>query len=131
MSSDEFRVLTATEMGSKNHEVVPTSLITNISKLKGGVPRIISDLARRGLIAKVINAKYDGYRLTYGGYDYLSLKALSKSLAIKSVGNKIGVGKESGRFFAIIPSNKSAPFNKSVTFQTSMLLRTMTTNRLC
>ena len=38
----------------------------------------------------------DGYRLTYGGYDYLAMRALSKRDAMYSVGNQIGVGKESG-----------------------------------
>ncbi len=37
-----------------------------------------------------------GYRLNYGGYDYLALKTLSSRDAILSVGNQIGVGKESG-----------------------------------
>jgi RIO kinase 2 len=38
----------------------------------------------------------DGYRLTYGGYDYLAMRALSKRDSMHSVGNQIGVGKESG-----------------------------------
>ena len=38
----------------------------------------------------------DGYRLTYGGYDYLAMRALSKRDSMYSVGNQIGVGKESG-----------------------------------
>lgn len=40
--------------------------------------------------------KDDGYRLTYGGYDYLAMRALSKRDSMYSVGNQIGVGKESG-----------------------------------
>ena len=36
MSQDEFRVLTACEMGMKNHELVPTSLVVSISSLKRG-----------------------------------------------------------------------------------------------
>lgn len=39
----------------------------------------------------------DGYRLTYGGYDYLALKTFSKRGSVYSVGNQIGVGKESGK----------------------------------
>ena len=39
----------------------------------------------------------DGYRLTNGGYDYLALKALTTRHVVQSVGNQIGVGKESGR----------------------------------
>ena len=38
----------------------------------------------------------DGYRLTYGGYDYLAMRAMSKRDTMASVGNQIGVGKESG-----------------------------------
>jgi RIO-like serine/threonine protein kinase len=41
----------------------------------------------------------DGYRLTYGGYDYLAVRALSKRDSMYSVGNQIGVGKESGLLF--------------------------------
>ncbi|KXN89961.1 Serine/threonine-protein kinase rio2 [Leucoagaricus sp. SymC.cos] len=96
VSPDEFRVLTAVEMGSKNHEVVPTPLIAQISGLRsGGVNKLISSLAKRNLVSKVQNSKYDGYRLTYGGYDYLAMRALSKRDSIYSVGNQIGVGKES------------------------------------
>lgn len=42
----------------------------------------------------------DGYRLTYGGYDYLAMRALSKRDSLYSVGNQIGVGKESGTCFS-------------------------------
>ena len=38
-----------------------------------------------------------GYRLNYSGYDYLALKALASRDIVYSVGNQIGVGKESGR----------------------------------
>lgn len=37
----------------------------------------------------------DGYRLTYGGFDYLALNTHQKQKNIYSVGNRIGVGKES------------------------------------
>ncbi|KII93580.1 hypothetical protein PLICRDRAFT_171314 [Plicaturopsis crispa FD-325 SS-3] len=96
VTSDEFRVLTAVEMGSKNHEVVPTSLVAQISGLRnGGVNKLIGALAKRNLVSKVQNSKYDGYRLTYGGYDYLAMRAMSKRDSLYSVGNQIGVGKES------------------------------------
>lgn len=38
----------------------------------------------------------EGYRLTFSGYDYLALKALTARGSVYSVGNQIGVGKESG-----------------------------------
>lgn len=87
-------------MGSRNHEVVPTPLISQIASLRSGngVHNCISNLAKIGLIAKVKNAKYDGYRLTYGGLDYLALHTHTKGSVVFSVGNQIGVGKESDIF---------------------------------
>lgn len=85
-------------MGSKNHEIVPTPLIERISRVRGGassVHRSISNLAKVGLIARVKEAKYDGYRLTYGGLDYLALHTYASRKDIYSVGSRIGVGKES------------------------------------
>ncbi|KAJ5973387.1 Serine/threonine-protein kinase rio2 [Penicillium waksmanii] len=97
LTSEDFRVLQGVEAGSRNHEVVPTPLISQLSGLRGGsgVHRSISNLAKTNLIAKVKNAKYDGYRLTYGGLDYLALNAHQKQKVVYSVGNQIGVGKES------------------------------------
>ncbi|OUM58706.1 hypothetical protein PIROE2DRAFT_47732 [Piromyces sp. E2] len=96
LTPEHFRVLTATEMGTRNHEVVPTSLIESIAQLRhGGVHKILGELAKNNLVARVQNAKYDGYRLTYGGYDYLALKTFANRNSIYSVGNQIGVGKES------------------------------------
>lgn len=71
-----------------------------LSGLRSGnaVHKSISNLAKIGLVAKVKNAKYDGYRLTYGGLDYLALHTHTKSSTIYSVGNQIGVGKESDIF---------------------------------
>lgn len=99
LNAADWRVLSAVESGSRNHEIVPTPLIVSIAKSSpGDVSRSISLLARTGLIAKVATAKYDGYRLTYGGLDYLALHGLQKSNVVYSVGNQIGVGKESDIF---------------------------------
>ncbi|KIY03851.1 uncharacterized protein Z520_00542 [Fonsecaea multimorphosa CBS 102226] len=99
LNPTDWRTLTAVETGSRNHEVVPTPLIANLSKSSlGDVQRSISLLAKANLIAKVKNAKYDGYRLTYGGLDYLALHSLQKNNTVYGVGNQIGVGKESDIF---------------------------------
>ncbi|KAL2374594.1 Atypical/RIO/RIO2 protein kinase [Blastomyces gilchristii SLH14081] len=97
LAAEDFRTLAAVEMGSRNHEVVPTPLIVQLSGLRGGsiVHKCISNLAKINLIARVKNARYDGYRLTYGGLDYLALNSHQKQKSIYSVGNQIGVGKES------------------------------------
>lgn len=99
LNPSDWKVLTAVESGSRNHEVVPTPLIASLSKNSiGDVQRSIALLAKANLISKVKNAKYEGYRLTYGGLDYLGLHSLQKSNVVYSVGNQIGVGKESDIF---------------------------------
>ncbi|KAL2175639.1 RIO1 family-domain-containing protein [Thermothelomyces heterothallicus CBS 202.75] len=98
LTAEDWRVLTAVEMGSKNHEIVPTPLIEKIARLKGGasgVHKSISALAKVGLIARMKEAKYDGYRLSYGGLDYLALHTHAARKHVYSVGSRIGVGKES------------------------------------
>lgn len=97
LTADDFRVLKAVEQGSKNHEVVPTGMIHQISGMRAasGTNRAISDLAKVKLVAKVRNSKYDGYKLTYNGFDYLALKSMLNRDTVYSVGNTIGVGKES------------------------------------
>lgn len=98
LAPEDWRVLTAVETGSKNHEIVPTAMIDKIARLRGGssgVHKSISNLAKTGLIGRVKEAKYDGYRLTYGGLDYLSLHSYSSKKQIYSVGSRVGVGKES------------------------------------
>lgn len=93
-----FCPLPQVETGTKTHDLVPTPLIERLSRLRGGVSgvhRSISALAKTGLIARVKEAKYDGYRLTYGGMDYLALHTHADRKVVYSVGNRIGVGKES------------------------------------
>ncbi|KAG7028358.1 Serine/threonine-protein kinase rio2, partial [Cucurbita argyrosperma subsp. argyrosperma] len=69
LSKDDFRVLTAVEMGMRNHEIVPSELVEN-----------------------------DGFRLTYLGYDFLAIKTLVNCGVFVAVGRQIGVGKESDIF---------------------------------
>ncbi|XP_028639322.1 serine/threonine-protein kinase RIO2 [Grammomys surdaster] len=96
MSRDDFRVLTAVEMGMKNHEIVPCSLIASIASLKhGGCNKILRELVKHKLIAWERTKTVQGYRLTNAGYDYLALKTLSSRQVVESVGNQMGVGKES------------------------------------
>ena len=53
--------------------------------------------------ADIVVRADDGYRLTYGGLDYLALHTHQKKDAVYSVGNQIGVGKESD-IFVVAPS---------------------------
>jgi hypothetical protein len=44
MTREEFRVLTAIEMGQKNHDVVPTPLIARIAGTGFGGPLLLAGL---------------------------------------------------------------------------------------
>ncbi|MCO5610081.1 hypothetical protein L7F22_064316 [Adiantum nelumboides] len=60
----------------------------------------MGDLAKRGLVGRERNIKYDGYRLTYGGYDWLAIKAMRDNGSLLGVGTRVGVGKESDIYLA-------------------------------
>ncbi|KAG0716311.1 Serine/threonine-protein kinase RIO2 [Chionoecetes opilio] len=96
LAREHFRVLTAVEMGMKNHELVPGPLIAQIANVRaGGVHKILQELSKHRLCSYERGKHYDGYRLTNMGYDYLALKVLSSREVLGSVGSQIGVGKES------------------------------------
>lgn len=98
LSDDDFRVLTAVEMGMRNHELVPIPLISSISGLRhGGYMKSLKEVHKNKLVHKETK-RYVGYRLTSMGYDYLALRALVKRGVIDAVGRAIGVGKEADVF---------------------------------
>lgn len=96
LTPEDFRVLTAVEMGMKNHELVPGPLVASIANLQhGGVHKLLRELCKNKLVSYERGKKFDGYRLTNSGYDYLALHSLTKRNVVSSFGNQIGVGKES------------------------------------
>eukprot|EP00299_Pterocystis_sp_00344_P006308 c1811_g1_i1.p1 GENE.c1811_g1_i1~~c1811_g1_i1.p1 ORF type:complete len:521 (-),score=137.32 c1811_g1_i1:20-1582(-) len=101
LSKEEFRVLISVELGMRNHDLVPVDLIASISNLKtGGAYKIIRLLLKNKLVSHA-SVPYDGYRLTYKGYDYLALRSLANRASIVGVGSQIGVGKESDVYLAV------------------------------
>jgi len=99
ITKDEFRVLTAVEMAMKNHEFAPVPLIESIAKgNRGLIYKILQSLLRNKLVAHD-GKQYDGYRLTYHGYDYLAIRALVARGTVTGVGRRLGVGKESDVHF--------------------------------
>ncbi len=100
LTKDDYRMLQAIEMGMRNHELVPVELISRIAKLRhGGSHKILSTLLRYKLIAHE-NQSFNGYRLSYQGYDILALRTLLSRGVIAGVGAQIGIGKESDVFEA-------------------------------
>jgi len=106
VTKEEFRVLTAVEIGMRNHELVPAPLIESIAKVsRGGCYKLLQSLLRHKLVAHD-GKKYDGYRLTYHGYDFLAIRALVQRGSITSVGRRLGVGKESDVHYAQGPNGE-------------------------
>ncbi|XP_022923287.1 serine/threonine-protein kinase rio2 isoform X1 [Cucurbita moschata] len=98
LSKDDFRVLTAVEMGMRNHEIVPSELVERIASLRhGGTYKVLKNLLKYKLLHHD-SSKYDGFRLTYLGYDFLAIKTLVNRGVFVAVGRQIGVGKESDIF---------------------------------
>ncbi|NXQ25153.1 RIOK2 kinase, partial [Alaudala cheleensis] len=111
------------EMGMKNHEIVPASLIASIASLKhGGCNKILRELVKHKLLAYERTKIVQGYQLTNAGYDYLSLKTLSSQQVINSVGNQMGVGKESETNVLLLWIGRSVTLsNPKNLFEHSML----------
>ncbi|CAH1118543.1 unnamed protein product [Phaedon cochleariae] len=107
LTPEDFRVLTAIEMGMKNHELVPGPLVASIANLQhGGVHKLLRELCKHRLLSYERGKKYDGYRLTNTGYDYLALHSLTKRNVLGSFGNQIGVGKESNIYVVASPEGE-------------------------
>ncbi|KAF4757178.1 Serine/threonine-protein kinase RIO2 [Perkinsus olseni] len=95
LSKEDLRVLQALEVGHKNHELVPLQLVESIAGLKrGGCFKTLQNLLKHKLVAHD-GKTYDGYKLTYNGYDFLALRTLMSRGNIAGVGQRVGVGKES------------------------------------
>lgn len=108
LSSEDFKVLTSVEMGMRNHELVPGTLVNSIATLRfGGCSKVLVELTKHKLLAYERGKRYDGYRLTYAGYDYLALNVFTHREILGGVGNQIGVGKESDVFICESPDQQS------------------------
>lgn len=102
LNKEDFRILTAIEMGMKNHELVPGALVAAIASLKaGGVHKLLRELCKHKLLSYERGKRFDGYRLTNTGYDYLALKSLTLRGSVSGFGNQIGVGKESNIYTVV------------------------------
>ena len=89
------------------HEIVPVELVDSIAGLKrGGTYKCVRVLLKNKLVHHD-NSKYDGYRLSPLGYDYLAMNTLAKRGRICGIGAQIGVGKESD-IFEVCSSTDSA-----------------------
>ncbi len=101
LSREDLSVLSSIEIGMRAHEWVPIQEISRLS----GLPlrkveyrlRLLSD---QKLVTRT-TIHYEGYQIDFDAYDLLAISDLSKRDVITSIGDKIGVGKESVIFEAL------------------------------
>ncbi|GAA0245986.1 serine/threonine-protein kinase RIO2 [Haladaptatus pallidirubidus] len=91
----DFYLLSGVEQGMRFSEWVQKKKIPNFSQLTAEEVdyRIDRCLDRELLQRKTI--QYEGYTLTFEGYDALALRTFSQRDTIQGVGSPLGVGKES------------------------------------
>jgi len=106
LQPEHYRVLTAIEMGMKNHELVPTELIETISGIRAGCYKAIQQLHKWKLV-RHDSLPFDGYKLKYAGYDCLAIRAMVKRGNIAGIGRIIGMGKESDVFEVVSPEGET------------------------
>lgn len=95
LNRDDFAILTGIETGMRTHEWVPLAEVARISGLAPDKAeyrlRFLSDL-------KLVSAEtrhYLGYQMDFEAYDILALSDLVDRKVVTSIGDRIGVGKES------------------------------------
>ena len=95
LNRDDLAILASIETGMRTHEWVPLAEVASIS----GMPpdkaeyrlRFLSDLR----LVSMETRHYLGYRMDFEAYDILALSDLADRKVVTSIGDRIGVGKES------------------------------------
>jgi len=95
LNREERSLLSAIESGMKAHQWVPSSIISDISGLPARkVDFLLGRLFEKKLVERE-SLHYLGYRIDFDAYDLLALSDLVAKGALKAIGSRIGVGKES------------------------------------
>lgn len=95
LEPEDFYLLSGIEHGMRFGEWVDRGELPKLATLS---PEEVSYRLERMLKRKLIEKRtlqYEGYRLTFEGYDVLALWTFSKRETVDGVGAKLGIGKES------------------------------------
>ena len=104
----DYKILQYIESRMKYYQYVPIEVIEKGLKLPPGILyRSLSKLTEMKLIRRRVGSIV-GYTLNYTGLDVLALKTLIRRGVIDSVGEKIGVGKESDVYIVRLTSGSLA-----------------------
>ncbi|MCK5045803.1 MAG: serine/threonine protein phosphatase [Candidatus Heimdallarchaeota archaeon] len=100
LEKNDFRLLTAVEVGMRTAEYVSVDSMVEFSKLTPDqVIKRLDNLHYKDLLFRW-KGQFTGYQLTHHGYDVLAFRALSERDTIIAIGRELGKGKESDVFLA-------------------------------
>ncbi|MFX0102341.1 MAG: RIO1 family regulatory kinase/ATPase [Candidatus Hodarchaeota archaeon] len=106
LEKEEFRVLNAIEIGMRKFEMVPFTNLPFYTRYDPEeVRHWLDKVHKKDLIIRE-SGKKERYILNSKGYDLLALHALAEKDVVASIGNSLGVGKESDVYQAISPSGE-------------------------
>jgi RIO kinase 2 len=95
LEAEDFHLLSGVEQGMRFSEWVAREKLPEFSRLTAeNVDYRIDRCADRGLLERK-TIQYEGYTLTFEGYDALALHTFAERETIEGVGAPLGVGKES------------------------------------
>jgi RIO kinase 2 len=95
LKQDDFAVLKGIEVGMRTHEWVPLADISRISGLTPDKAEYRLDLLSDLKLVNRETLHYIGYQMDFNAYDLLALSDLADRRVVVSLGDRIGVGKES------------------------------------
>jgi len=95
LEPEDFHLLSGIEQGMRFSEWVAREKLPEFSRLTAeDVDYRLDRCERRGLVERK-TIQYEGFRLTFEGYDALALHTFAERETIEGVGAPLGVGKES------------------------------------
>ncbi len=108
LEKEEYRILNAIEMSMRKFEWVPMKNIIFYSRIDAErVQFWLDKVHKRDLILRHAGGhKNEGFALNSKGYDLLATHALAEEDVVLSIGNSLGVGKESDVYQGIGPGNE-------------------------
>lgn len=95
LSREDLSLLAAIETGMRTHEWVPTFIISKLAGLSASKSEYrLQHLFEKKLVVREAQ-HYLGYQINFDSYDLLALSDFVRRDQVKSIGEQIGVGKES------------------------------------
>ncbi len=92
---EDITVLRAIEVGMRRREWVPLEEISSISRIPASKADYYLRLLSGRKLVRYTKEPYEGYQIDFDAYDLLALHDLVRRGFVASLGDKLGVGKES------------------------------------